>query len=104
MEINENTWDSIKKLHEELKPALGEQSELATLLEIVKVKFPIGSKVKINPTSYIGIVDSYNERTGGFYPGIRYPVNVKIISTEDVAFNTAIGKVFEYGADQLSLI
>jgi len=104
MEINEDTWDSIKKLHEELKPVSGEAVELAALLEIVKVKFPIGSKVKINLTDYIGIVDSYNERTGGFYPGVRYPIKVQIISTEDVAFNTAIGKVFEYGADQLLLI
>ena len=39
---------------------------------------------------------SCNKAQGGFYPGIRYPVYVRITETDDAIFECAIGQVKVY--------
>lgn len=57
-------------------------------------------RCKINYGSYTGTVIGLNSSTGGFYPGGRYPVIVKIDKTQDGATN----QVFEYGLDEVILL
>ena len=64
----------------------------------------IGNPVKVMGTSYKGVIHSCNKAQGGFYPGIRYPVYVRITETDDAIFECAIGQVFEYELDQIKLL
>jgi len=59
--------------------------------------------VEVKGTSYIGRVHGFNERLGGFYPGVRYPVLVRIIHNDSnsTRFNDVPGSVFEYDIEQL---
>jgi len=96
-------WDSVKPLLEELKPKQGEEALLEEVLTLAKAKFSIGDMVEVKGTSYIGRVHGFNERLGGFYPGVRYPVLVRIIHNDDnsARFNYVDGCVFEYDHKQL---
>lgn len=58
-----------------------------------------GKRVKINYTGYEGVLESLNTSTCGFYPGSRYPFNVRI-STEGEAKD----RLFEYDAEQVEVI
>lgn len=58
-----------------------------------------GKRVKINYTGYEGVLESLNISTGGFYPGSRYPFNVRI-TTEGEAKDC----LFEYDGDQVEVI
>lgn len=64
----------------------------------------IGNPVNVMGTSYKGVIHSCNKAQGGFYPGIRYSVYVRIIETDNAKFQSAIGQVFEYGLDQIKLL
>lgn len=99
-------WDSMKPLMEELKPKSGEAAELETLLEKTRTEFQIGTHVVIKNTGYTGKVVKYNENLGGFYPGVRYPVIVRIIHSDSFEMKKqgVIGSHFEYSTDQLELI
>lgn len=101
--IHQTSWDSIKPLLKELQPKTNEQSELEKVLAIAKDKFKVGDIVAVKYTSYIARVHGYNECVGGFYPGVRSPVLVKIIhnDADSKRFNDVPGSVFEYGLDQL---
>ena len=90
--------ENLLTLYKEMQPAAGEKAELDKLLDQVKETHPIGMYVDVEHTTHIGIVVSYNNNLGGFYPGVRYPVNVKIIYS---SLDKAVGCTFEYGADQL---
>lgn len=94
-------WDSVKPLYEQLKPKSDEETKLEEVLTRIKTKFNIGDRVCIKHTCYIGIIHSFNEKLGGFYPGVRYPIHVKIIETQDNEWKRAIGNVFEYGEEQV---
>ena len=49
-------------------------------------------------------VYDHARRLGGFYPGVRYPIYVRIAATGDPKFEAAVGKVYEYGMDQMEVI
>lgn len=62
-----------------------------------------GKRIKINGTSYHGVVHALNESQRGLYPGGRLPIYVKL---DDTCFNSGkclSGMVFEYGVEQLTL-
>lgn len=80
------------------------QDNLQQILSKAKLDFPIGTKVKILNTDYIGEVDHYNESSGGFYPGYRYPIFVKITDCVTLKFKQFIGRTFQYSLDQLQII
>lgn len=61
----------------------------------------IGRYVKIAGTSYVGRVIALNESRAGIYSGSRYPIKVRI---EKANVDGSIGKVFEYGIEQLAVI
>ena len=90
--------ENLLALYKEMQPAVGEKAELDKLLDQVKDTHPIGMYVEVEHTTHIGIIVSYNKNLGGFYPGIRYPVNVKIIYS---SLDKAVDCTFEYEADQL---
>ncbi len=56
-----------------------------------------GKVCKIKYTTHEGIVLLLNEATGGFYPGSRYPIKVKITNGE------SSGHVFEYDLEQIEV-
>ncbi len=64
----------------------------------------IDKPVKVLGTSYKAVIHACNKSSKGFYPGIRYPVYVKITETSDERFNNAIGCIFEYGLEQIQLL
>lgn len=97
----EQHYDSLKQLREELKPTSGETEQLAVLLADMHVRFPIGTEVDINGTGYTGVVVYYNVNLGGFYQGIRYPLNIKITKQSANCKHDAVGKIFEYQPDQI---
>lgn len=94
-------WDSLKPLYADLKPSVSESEELEKILTEVKKMFAIGDRVYMKHTCYIGLVYGFNENLGGFYPGIRYPICVKIIESQDPKFSNVVGSKFEYGAEQV---
>ena len=96
--------EKILRLVKSLGPKPGEAAQLDALLQIARERYPIGTQVKVLHTTYTGIVHGHNERLGGFYPGIRYPVYVQITACDDPKFERAIGDVFEYGIDQLEAV
>lgn len=97
-----NEYNRYQELKHQLTPLYNEQEQLDSLLMDARKKFPIGAKVKILHTGYTGEVVSYNNRLGGFYPGVRYPVCVRITYSEKVEFRErAVGSIFEYGMEQL---
>ncbi len=97
----EENDDQALALYKELQPEDGERAQLEKLLVEVRKAFPIGTVVDIMHTGYTGEVIKYNEALGGFYPGIRYPVKVKIIKKDPKCKHNVIGSVFEYTPDQL---
>lgn len=96
-------WDSIKPLFEELKPKTNEQNKLEEVNADLKSKFKIGDTVKIDGTSYYGVIHGYNESVSGFYPGHQFPLLVKVIDVEyeNGLFRDAVGLVFQYGLEQV---
>lgn len=93
--------DMLLQLHKELQPKLGDHDKLQSLLDEVSRIYPIGTYVKVKHTTHIGIVDRYNHKLGGFYPGLRYPIYVYIIYSD---CEKAVGNFFEYGANQLEAV
>jgi len=93
--------DSDLALLKELKPKEDEHILLEETIEKAKKKLSVGKTVRIIGTGYTGIVKGFNERLGGFYPGVRYPIFVKIIYSKNEKFKEAEGQTFEYGIDQL---
>ena len=102
--ITENTWDQLKPLMMELKPTNTEDAELRVILDRAKLTFPISSVVEVLNTGYTARVVRYNTRLGGFYPGIRYPIMVELLTSEDEKFQSSVGMIFEYSMDQLKLL
>lgn len=96
--------ESVLNLVKALGPKPGEAEQLAALLQIARERYPVGAPVKVLWTSYTGVVHGHNERLGGFYPGVRYPIYVRITACEDEKFQKAVGSVFEYGMDQMEAI
>ena len=100
LNLNEHDFNMLLALHKEMKEKEPSQTELEKILVQAKKHFPIGATVDVNCTSHFGEVVGYNERTGGFYPGTRFPVYVKITLSD---MERAIGQTFEYGLDQLKM-
>jgi len=63
-----------------------------------------GRSCLINHTGYTGKLIELNESTGGFYPGECYPFYVEITGSSDPKFLSAVGSVFEYDGDQLTIL
>lgn len=92
--------DSLLALYKELAKEGPVSKEL---IEQCEKAFPVGSTVEVLNTGYKGVITGYNTSTG-FYHGNRYPVLVKITSSADPKFSDAVGIVFEYGVNQLSVL
>jgi hypothetical protein len=71
-------------------------SELNKILDPLRNLFIEGDIVDIVCTSYIGEFIGFNTKQGGLYPGWRYPLLVKIISSTNKRFDRCVGSVFEY--------
>ena len=99
----DNQWESMKQLKEALRPGRNESSELEKIIEQATKLFPIESTVVVLGTGYTGVVVGYNTRLGGFTPGIRYPVNIRITASSNVDFQSSVGSIFEYSLTQLRL-
>jgi hypothetical protein len=93
-------WDTFKVLSDELKPHDGEHRELHEVLAKAEKDFPIETLVLVKYTPYKGVVHGYNKMLGGFYPGVRYPVFVKITDDGD-GLHKVVGQVFEYSLEYL---
>lgn len=94
-------WDMIKPWFDELKPRSNEEKELEKALAEVTAIFKVGDIVRVKDTSYIGVIHRFNTSLGGFYPGVRYPIFVKITKSEDPKWATVAGSVFEYELNQV---
>jgi len=55
----------------------GERKMRSAIADAKEKGFVIGAKVKLLKDKEVGEVVGYNEATGGFYPGSRYPLIVK---------------------------
>jgi len=95
--FHETEFDFRKKFYEE-------QEEQRNAIEVFRLNQFIGKPVRILYTSYKGTIHRCNKSVGGFYPGIQYPVYVKITESSDPRYDHAVGSVFEYGLDQIELI
>ena len=104
LNLSTHEADGLVALQRELRPTDGEREQLAIVLAEAEAKLPIGSVVKINLTSYTAEVVGFNTALGGFYPGIRYPVRVKIVASKDPRFGNAVGDMFEYNMESLTRI
>lgn len=94
-----------KQLMYELKKEVIDDVKLIMLHKECAEKFPIGHEVKVLNTGYIGKVHSYNSSQSGFYSADRYPICVQITHSDSVKFRAmAVGRVFEYGFEQLVLL
>jgi hypothetical protein len=96
--------ESVLNFVKSLGPKPGEAEQLAVLLQLARERYPVGTPVKVLWTQYTGVVYGHNERLGGFYPGVRYPIYVRITATGNPKFEEAVGKVYEYGMDQMEVI
>lgn len=101
MTITNHYTDMLKQLKKELQPQHDEEKLLEGILHSVKQKFSVGQIVTIKDTGYTGVVTGFNECLGGFYPGVRYPIFVKITKSEDPNFERAVGCIFEYSENQV---
>jgi hypothetical protein len=78
---------------------------LCEVLKYCESRFPIGVAVAILHTPYIGEIETYNDRLGGFYPGVRYPLKITIRHSSDPKFvERAVGSTFEYHYDQIARV
>jgi hypothetical protein len=104
MNVHEE-WDSLKLLYSELRPTAGEPTRLQEKLAFAKQEFPIDAIVKVKYTSYKGVVTGYNMTLGGFYPGERYPVYVKILDDGELGggLHKVVGETFEYSCECLEI-
>lgn len=83
------------------KPVTGDQAQLDEVLTKARSTFAVGDIVNIKSAGYVGKVIGYNDSLGGFSPGVRYPVLVKIIRNYTETNKDVVGSVFEYALDQL---
>lgn len=88
-------------LYKEMKQKEPSKKDVLSIVDQAKKQFPVDVTVDVKHTSHIGRVRGYNERTGGFYPGNRFPVFVEIIASD---MDRAIGHVFEYGLNDLEVV
>lgn len=93
--------NSLLRLYKEMKQDMSTKEELEVALADAEISFPIGCKVAVLGTGYLAEVVDYNRRLGGFYPGVRYPVIVKIFRSKDRKFRKVVGMKFEYSTGQL---
>lgn len=96
---NEETVNALSSLLN----SLGESDPIPTEV-IAFVESNIGKPVNVLHTAYKGVIHSCNKSQRGFYPGVRFPVYVRITNSRDPKFEKAIGSVFEYSLDQIELI
>lgn len=96
--VSSDQPDSLFDLIKEINKDEGGPSEEA----IAFFEANNGKKVKVN--GYIAEIIALNNSTSGFYLGSRYPIMVKIISSEDPKFDCAVGSVFEYDLSNLTVI
>ena len=92
-------------LRDQLEVLSGQDTSVFKNPEVIDfIESNIGKPVRILYTSYKGTIHRCNKSEGGFYPGIQYPVYVKITESSDPRYDHAVGSVFEYGLDQIELI
>jgi len=96
---NEETVNALSSLLNSLGESDPVPAEVVTFVES-----NIGKSVNVLHTAYKGVIHSCNKSQRGFYPGVRFPVYVRITETGNSKFEKAIGSVFEYGLDQIELI
>jgi hypothetical protein len=88
----------------ELVKSLSNSSDRPSDEDIQKIfaeaqrRFKPRDLVKIDHTDYVGTIAGYNTSTGGFYPGWRFPVYVKI---DGSCFEDKESRTFEYVLDQV---
>lgn len=63
-----------------------------------------GKKCSIKYTDYIGEIVKLNTSDGGFYPGNRFPIYVKILESTNGKYPEAVGQVFEYDLPQIQTL
>lgn len=63
-----------------------------------------GKKCAIKGTDYIGEIVELNTSEGGFYPGSRCPIYVKILQSTNNKYPEAVGHVFEYNLPQIQVL
>ena len=93
--------DQLYDLYKELKSKYGGGPSAEA---IAFVEANINRPCRIAYTDYTGEIVGLNTATGGFYPGSREPVYVKITGCETEKFKSAIGETFSYALDQVKLI
>ena len=79
----------------------GEEEKLRGQIQTAMDLYKVGDKVKIKYTSYTGNVTGFNDRLGGLYTGARYPLLVEITSIGNSPHKKALGRIFEYGIEQI---
>lgn len=100
----EQNYGLLKSLSKELQPKTHEEDKLTKIIVNLKLSFKVGDKVEIKNTGYIGTIDSFNEKIGGFYPGVLYPFIIAITEVIGEDKFAAIGCKFEYSSEQVSHI
>lgn len=80
--------DGVADLDKELRREEGGPSEEA----VAFFNEHVGKRCGISDTNLFGVIESLNEATSGFYPGSRYPINVRM----------ADGSLFEYDISNIS--
>lgn len=78
-----------------------ESEHLAAVIQLATEQFPVGCTVRVKDTPYIGRVVGYNKKLGGFWPGVRYPIQVQLESACVPSLAVALDAVFEYGLDRV---
>ena len=86
-------WDELKPLINEMKEPDGKKKTENEIAKAKELGFVPGAKVKLSHDPEVGEMVEYNEETGGFYPGSRYPVIIK--------FERG---TYEYSLEQLVLV
>ncbi len=96
--FNEYGFEGLLALHKEMKAKESTAYQLEEVLAKAQDMFLVGTQVKLN-CGHSGVVTGYNDKKGGFYPGVEYPVYIKITKSDMLK---AIGSTFEYSLDQLT--
>ena len=99
--FHEPTREQVRFINE-LKPVSGEEAQLQEVMTKAREAFAIGDTVFVKYTGYTGKVVGYNNSLGGFYPGIRFPVLVRITHADDPKWDDVVGSVYQYQLDQLT--
>lgn len=95
------TPDDHNRFHDLVKELTGKKTAGPSKEARAYFERNLNKRVKVLGTEHIGTITELNEAKGGFYPGSRYPIFVKI---EESGNQAAIGDLFEYDLDQLELL